>query len=144
LSKRVDLGDEIQAAASGDPRVRLMLRYIETHEIERYLMASDLVVLPYSEILNSGSAFLGLSFDRPILVPDAGALPELRGVVGNEWVRTYRGEIDAGALQQAITWVRQCPRAPRAPLEEFDWDRIGLKTLAAYQEIIRSRPLSFQ
>jgi beta-1,4-mannosyltransferase len=140
LSKRVDLGEEIQAAASADPRIRLVLRYIEANEIERYLMASDLVVLPYSEILNSGSAFLGLSFDRPILVPDAGALPELRRAVGKEWVRTYQGEIDACALQQAIIWARQCSRAPRAPLDEFNWERIGLKTLAAYQEIMRSTP----
>ncbi len=142
LSKRVDLGDEIRTAAAGDPRIRLVLRYIEGSEIETYLTASDLVVLPYNEILNSGSAFLGLSFDRPILVPDIGAMPELRRAVGEEWVHTYHGEITARALQQAINWARQSPRAQQAPLDEFDWDRIGLKTLAAYRDIIRFSPKS--
>ena len=144
LSKRVDLGEEIETAASADPRIRLILRYIEAYEIESYLTASDLIVLPYSEILNSGSAFLGLSFDRPILVPGVGALPELRRAVGDEWVHTYQGEIDTRALQQAINWVRECPRAHHAPLDEFNWERIGRNTLEAYQEIMRfkvdSRP----
>lgn len=138
LSKRVDLEDEILTAAADDPRIQLVLRYIEVEEIEIYLTASDLVVLPYNEILNSGSAFLGLSFDRPILVPGVGALPELRRAVGEEWVHTYEGRVDPSILGQAVNWARQRPRAARAPLDQFDWQRIAVQTLAAYEEVLHS------
>lgn len=137
ISKRVNMEEEIRTAAAGDSRIQLVLRYIEANEIESYLTASDLIVLPYNDVLNSGSAFLGLSFDRPILVPDVGALPELRRAVGEEWVHTYHGEIDTRALQNAMTWVRERPRAHQAPLDEFNWERIGRNTLAAYKDIVR-------
>lgn len=139
LSKRIDVRNDILMAAAGDPRVHLVLRYIEAEEIQIYLTAADLVVLPYAEILNSGSAILGLSFDRPILVPDMGALPELRQSVGREWVQTYRGDIDARTLKEAVAWVKSCRRAPKAPLHEFEWKPIGEQTLAAYRAVVRSR-----
>ncbi len=138
LSKRIDVENDVLTAAAGDPRVHLVLRYIEAEEIQIYLTAADLVVLPYAEILNSGSAILGLSFDRPILVPDMGALPELRQSVGKEWVQTYQGDIDARTLKDAVVWVKSCPRAPKAPLHEFEWKPIGEQTLAAYEAVVRS------
>jgi beta-1,4-mannosyltransferase len=138
LSKRIDVQTDILAAAGRDPRVHLVLRYIEAEEIQIYLTAADLVVLPYAEILNSGSAILGLSFDRPILVPDLGALPELRQSVGKEWVQTYRGDIDARTLKEAVAWVKSCRRAPKAPLHEFEWKPIGEQTVAAYRAIVGS------
>ena len=137
LSKRIDVGSDILKAAAEDPRIHLVLRYIEAEEIQIYLTAADLVVLPYAEILNSGSAILGLSFDRPLLVPDMGALSELRQSVGQEWVQTYRGDINARTLREAVAWVRRCPRAPKAPLHEFEWKPIGEQTLAAYRAVVR-------
>jgi beta-1,4-mannosyltransferase len=138
LSKRIDVRNEILMAAAGDPRVHLVLRYIEAKEIQIYLAAADLVVLPYAEILNSGSAMLGLSFDRPVLVPAIGALPELRRSVGDEWVRTYQEEIDTPTLRDALAWAESCPRGAEAPLDAFEWQAIGRKTLAAYNSIVRS------
>jgi beta-1,4-mannosyltransferase len=136
-SKRMEVTSEILEAAAGDPRVRLTLRYIEPNEIQLYLAAADLLVFAYSEILNSGSAILGLSFDRPILVPDLGAMPELRQSVGPEWVRLYHGGIDARSLREALVWARTTPRGPMAPLKQFDWQRIGEQTLDAYRTVLR-------
>lgn len=135
VNKRIDLHDAILQAAAADPRVRLVLRYIEPAEIQRYLAAADLLVFPYSEILNSGSAMLGLSFDRPILVPNLGAMPELCAAVGSEWVRVYDGEIDGRILQEALEWVRSAPRAAHAPLQRFDWTAIAAQTLDAYRSV---------
>jgi beta-1,4-mannosyltransferase len=138
LSKRVNLRNEIVSATGTDPRIILNLRYIPVSEIELYVTAADLIVLPYADILNSGSAILGLSFDRPILVPGIGAMPELRRCVGEEWVRTYHGEIDPRKLKEALAWAISCPRESKAPLEEFGWTAIGEQTLAAYQAIVHA------
>ncbi|HEY0463270.1 MAG TPA: glycosyltransferase, partial [Polyangiaceae bacterium] len=64
---------ELREAAAGDERVRFQLEYIESSKAQLYFRAADLVVEPYREILNSGTALLALSFDRPVLVPHHGA-----------------------------------------------------------------------
>lgn len=138
VSKRTGGEDEITAAAGGDPRIRLELRYIRPEEIQLFTLASDLMVFPYSEILNSGSAILALSYDRPVVVPNLGALPELRRLVGDAWVHGYEGDIDARILADAIAWASGTQRPAQAPLEQLDWQKIGDQTLAAYRAVLRN------
>lgn len=138
ISKRTGGGDEIVAAAASDPRIQLELRYIRPEEIQLYTLAADLMVFPYSEILNSGSAILALSYDRPIAVPNLGALPELRRMVGERWVLGYEGNIDGRILADALAWALNTARPPQAPLEPLNWPAIGGKTLEAYRQVIRN------
>ena len=77
-----------------------MLRYISDEETQIYLRASDLVVLPYRDILNSGSALLALSFDRPVWLPEGNLADDLRDVVGEAWV--YSGELTPNNLLNAL------------------------------------------
>ena len=63
-------------------------------------------MLPFSDIMHSGSAMLALSFNRPVLVPARGSLPELQMRVGSEWVRTYDGELTAAILKDAAAWAK--------------------------------------
>jgi glycosyltransferase involved in cell wall biosynthesis len=81
--------DDVLSACASDERVRIDFGHIPDERLQVYLRAADLVVLPYREILNSGSAVLALSFDRPVLLPALGAAPELQQLVGSRWVRTY-------------------------------------------------------
>src|SRR6185369_5537793 len=60
----------IDDIAAKDTRVVLRLEYIPPEEVTSYIRACDLMVLPFREILNSGSALLAASLDRPVLVPD--------------------------------------------------------------------------
>jgi beta-1,4-mannosyltransferase len=136
VGNRVNCEDEIRREAEGYPRVHLVLRYIEPSEIQVYLAAADILAFPYSDILNSGSAILALSHDRPILVPNLGALPELRAAVGEEWVCTYEGEISAEILRNALKWARTTRRHPRAKLDHLNWNQIAEQTLAAYKSVL--------
>jgi len=122
-------------AAAPDDRIQLHLRLIPEAEVQRFLLAADLVVLPYREIVNSGAALLALSFDVPVLVPAAGSLPELQHAVGTSWVRLYQGELTADVLRQAIVWARGAGRPDRAPLDAFAWDAIADATLAAFAAV---------
>ncbi len=109
----------IEEAVSGNAGIQLYLKFIDAAEMQLYLRAADLIVLPYKDILNSGSALLALSFDRPILVPNRGALGELFEEMGPAWVRLYAGELIPQTLRDAIFWVRDARvdnRSP-APLE---------------------------
>jgi beta-1,4-mannosyltransferase len=61
----------------GQNRVRFEPRFLSEEEIPVYLSTVDALVIPYSEILTSGSAMLGLSFGRPVIAPDLGGLRDM-------------------------------------------------------------------
>jgi len=129
------VGEAVISAASGDPSVQLHLRHVPAPEIQVHLLASDLIVFPYRDILNSSSALLALSFDRPILVPRLGAMAELRECIGAEWVATYEGDLTPRALAEAIEWARSTPRGRCETLDRLDWRAIALDTLSAFREV---------
>jgi len=125
---------EINEAAALNPSVMLFPKFVDRNDIQKILRATDLVVLPYKEILNSGSGMLALSFDRPILVPTMGAMAELREIVGSDWVRLYEGELRPEIICSAIDWTKARRLGPdvRAPLEPMNWDRIAELTIQAF------------
>jgi beta-1,4-mannosyltransferase len=130
---------QVRAVAAGDDRISLHLSFATDEEVQTVVRAADLVVLPYREVLNSGSAILALSLDRPVLVPDLGAMAELSQETGPEWVRTYGGQITSSVLGSAIAWAQSFDRAPKAPLAPFDWPGIGAATLEAYRRALLQR-----
>jgi beta-1,4-mannosyltransferase len=132
---------EIEEAARRDPRVRLDLQHLKRRELAAAHRAADLVALPYREILNSGSALLALSLDRPVLVPRLGALAELAESVGEAWVRCYDGPLTSAVLGEAIEWARCAPRSAHAPLEAFAWPQIARAHRQAYTEVIGTQHL---
>lgn len=134
-----DLRDEIERSAANDPRVRLRLQFVPAERVQVYLRAADLLVFPYRDIMNSGSALLALSFERPILVPDLGAMAELRDTVGEEWVRTYQGTLSAQTLIDAMAWATTTSRDTGKLLNQLEWSLIGRQTIEAYQFVTAQR-----
>jgi len=134
--------EEIVAGAGTDPRIRLDFGFVPDDEVQVYLRAADLVVLPYRDILNSGSAILALSFGVPVLVPSAGAMADLREVAGAEWVRTYEGDLTPAVLEAAMAWATGTIRSARPDLGPLEWDRIGQETRSAFETIRRQCPQS--
>jgi beta-1,4-mannosyltransferase len=138
--------ERIEDIAARDPRVLLQLKYITDAEVAAYVRAADLVVLPFREILNSGSAVLALSLDRPVLVPAKGAMMELQQFAGAEWVRLYSGELTSMTLQQHLDAAiegaarRGRCRALESGWAGLDWKDLAQLTLNAYQSVIGPAP----
>jgi glycosyltransferase involved in cell wall biosynthesis len=128
----------VLAAAEGDKRVITQLRLIPAAEVQVILRSADLVVLPFRDILNSGSALLALSFDRPVLVPDLGSMREIQQLVGDTWLRTYDGVLDENRLLTALDWALHTPRAEKPQLDGLDWSSIARRTLSAYNDLLRA------
>jgi beta-1,4-mannosyltransferase len=126
------IADEVRAAAAGDPRVCLRLEHVPEDDVQRYLRAADLVVLPFKEITNSASALLALSFDRPVLVPARGAMGELQTVAGRDWVCTYEGDLTPRILAAGLDWAAQRPPDGSPHLDALEWPLIARQTLALY------------
>jgi len=132
---------QIRRAADGDDRITLDLRFIPDHRIPVILGAADLVVLPYEDILHSGSALLALSFNRPVLVPNRGAMSELQRSVGDEWVNTYEGRLTPDDLRNALSWARSTDRSSEAPLADLEWENLAAQTVDLYQRVYREEPI---
>jgi beta-1,4-mannosyltransferase len=132
----------IEHIAARYNRVCLRLEYIPDADATSYIRASDLVVLPFREILNSGSAVLALSLDRPVLVPAKGAMMELQQFAGAEWVRLYSGELTSETLRQQLDAAIEgaAMRGRCSPLVAgwagLDWKDLAQLTLDAYHSVI--------
>lgn len=63
---------ELQQEA--DDTVRIDDTFIEKENVQYYFAAADLVVLPFLEIENSGSAILAMGFGKAIVAPQTGVL----------------------------------------------------------------------
>jgi glycosyltransferase involved in cell wall biosynthesis len=50
------------------------IRFIPDEEIELYFAAADVLVLPYTDIFQSGILFLGFGFGIPVIASDVGSL----------------------------------------------------------------------
>ena len=108
---------------------------IDAGDFQYFFRSSDVIVLPYQKILNSGAALLALSFNKPVVLPRTEALAELRDQVGPDWVSLYDGEFDASVLKEAALWLRKRTAPAVAPLDCYDWDVIAGKTIAFYSSL---------
>jgi glycosyltransferase involved in cell wall biosynthesis len=58
-------------------RVVLVPRFLADDEIQRHVVAIDALILPFREVLTSGSLILGLSFGIPVVAPRIGAVVDV-------------------------------------------------------------------
>ena len=128
------LGERIAATIQGDPRVSASLAYVPDDELAREIGEAELVVLPYTEIHNSGSVLLALSLDRPVLVPDAPTTAALQREVGENWVLLFQPPLSPDDVTESLARVRRRPTGDRPDLSARDWPAIGEQFAAVYRE----------
>jgi beta-1,4-mannosyltransferase len=71
--------ESLKQMANGDGRISLCLQHITDDDIQIFMNAADISVLPFSKILTSSSTMLAMSFGLPVIIPAIGCLPELIG-----------------------------------------------------------------
>jgi glycosyltransferase involved in cell wall biosynthesis len=126
---------EIKAAIGDDPRIQTKFEILTDAEMQLFTMACDLIVLPYKDILNSGSLLYALSCNRRVLAPKLGSLPELQRDVGADWVNLYEGEFDQAVLENGLVWARSADLG-NPNLADYEWNRIGEQTMEAYKSAL--------
>jgi beta-1,4-mannosyltransferase len=130
------LTEAILKEASADSRVRIAFEFVKNEDVSKFMQIADLVVLPYRAILNSGSALLALSFNRPILVPDLGSMGDLRNDFGSAWVQTFSGDLDAETLERSLDWAAQTRPAVCPMPDKYNWQSIRSETVRFYKQVI--------
>ena len=68
--------DKVRQFFAHTEQSHLHLGFIPDSMIGTYLLAADYLILPYTQVLTSGSLILGQSYGLPPIVPDTGLLGE--------------------------------------------------------------------
>ena len=119
--------------------VHLRLEFVPDDELQYYLNAADVFVLPYDEITNSGSALLALSFGLPILAPDLPYFRALRRRFGEDWVALYEGELDsdkvAGYLARHLEGEGGSCGRVAIDWEGYEWADIAPRVRGFFEDV---------
>ena len=118
----------------------LHTKFILHKDVEYYYSASDLVVLPYKKIYQSGVLMMTLSYERPALASNLPPLKEV--VIDNENGFLFKSE-DINDLAKKLNFIlsdkenlqRIQKNGSISINEKFNWDEIGRLTKKAYQTL---------
>ena len=138
--------DEVRARIGNNPESQgllLKIEYVPDEETEIYFKAADVLVLPYTEIFQSGVLFLGYSFGLPALVSDVGSLRDdvLEGDTGfvfaprdsEALARSIEMYFDSDLFRDlAVRRPAIIAHASAAP----SWDTVADATRRAYLELL--------
>lgn len=74
--KTDDIANLIRERAGSSEKIITKFEFIDMDNVQYYFNMANVLVLPYRNILNSGTVYLGLSFSLPIIAPRLGCIPE--------------------------------------------------------------------
>lgn len=90
----------IEEAVVADPRITARLEYVSDADLTEEIRQAQAVVFPYQKMHNSGATFAALGQGRRVLVPDNEVNADLAAEVGDDWILTFNGTIDADDLRR--------------------------------------------
>lgn len=129
-------GDELLTMYGEIPGVEWRLDF-QTNESTSHLFAeADLVVLPYKNMVNSGTLLLGLSLGKPVLAPSNAVTREIQDEVGDTWLHLYDGELSAKDLHDAVTQSCDALREGIPDLSLREWKLIGQNYSEVYRGLV--------
>lgn len=134
-----ELGALVRAACSGDERITSRLEFVADAVLAEEIYKSELVVLPYKEMHNSGAILVALSLARPVLAPRSSTNELLADEVGPGWVNMFDGELTEAILREALAQVRSARRSDLPQMGNRDWHVVGERHHLAYQQAVQNR-----
>jgi beta-1,4-mannosyltransferase len=125
----------------GQEGIHTWLHYVDDAELQYFMNACDVCVLPYRDITTSGAAILAFSFGKPVVAPALGGFPELvadgRGIV-------YDANVGDGllhALQQVRSGdMETAGRKALAWAREHEWRALAPRFMRIYESVLETNP----
>lgn len=128
------LGYEIENTCRVYEQIKTFIRFVPDDEIQTFMNASDVVVFPFLDILNSGSVILAMSFGKAVICPKMGSIPEIINHGGG----LLYNPIDPSGLSNTIVQALSSDLISMGlnnfnQVKSFDWKRIAESTCEVYQ-----------
>ncbi len=132
-----EIKNEISQKVTAAKHILFHESFVKDADLQLYLNCSDLVVTPYSNIFNSGSVFLNMSFYKPTLAPEIGIFPELREQAGKSLIKLYKDTLSDKNLEDAMLEVIEDTQLIKeTDLSMFDPQKIALETITFYNSLL--------
>jgi len=123
-------------------RISTILEFVPDDQIKVYMNAADVVVLPFTQTLNSSSAILAMGFGKPVISPRLGCLPSLLEETGN---LLYSPNDECGlsaSMESAIGKnMRQVGEANYQRIRPQNWQEVAKKTKEIYLRCLKNLAL---
>jgi D-inositol-3-phosphate glycosyltransferase len=121
------------------------IEFIPDSEIEVYFKGSDVLVLPYKDIFQSGVIFLGYNFGLPVIAADVGSLKEeiIEGTTGFAFRPEDPTDL-ARALEEYfesdlfVDLERRRPEIRHFATERHSWEVVSELTTGVYASLLGS------
>ena len=128
---------EIESLAAADDRIHFIPGFVSDPMIKGLYKLTHWAVLPYKDILNSGSAILALSLSCPVLVPNFPTMLELRSQIGTDLIRLISETGLSRALHECSS--HSSKGCEREHLKELEWPALSSCTHDFYTKILRKK-----
>lgn len=120
---------------------KLVLEHIPSSQIKFYFTAADVVILPYRDFTaQSAVGSTALSFAKPMVVSDAGGLPEL--VLNKEMVFEAGNPEDLASKLNLIFskkgLLQSLVRDSKKLKKKFSWGNISARIITLYESLFRA------
>lgn len=131
-----DVGTNILTHCGSDSRIRTILKFIPDEDIQVYMNAADVVVLPYKDILTSGAVVLSMSFGKTVIAPAVRCIADTLDNKAN-FLYSKNGSL-LEEMERALNTDRSIldnmGKYNLKNAEQFSWDKIAEKTCVVYTE----------
>ncbi len=134
------------AAEGAGERTIMRIEHIPDEDVEVYFKAADVLVIPYTQIFQSGVPFLAYSFGVPVIATDVGSLREDIAEGKTGFICRPRDPSDIARAVRVYRSSEMCrnPETARAKIREFandrySWTRVATITKAVYRRELGSR-----
>lgn len=133
------IGDELRELCNTTPQISCDLRFVPDRQLVWEVTSSQLVVLPYKHMENSGAIFVALSLSRPVLAPRTAENELLEKEFGDSWIRLYTGGLTPAILREAIEWSSN-DRPPGPEMDARTWQNVARAHYQVYAAITGHGP----
>jgi glycosyltransferase involved in cell wall biosynthesis len=132
-----DFLDSLTELVHGSPRIKILDGFVTDEKVPLFFSAANVVVLPFHDVLTSGSLLLAMSYGKAVIAPRFGAIAEMLGSA-DDFLYDPR---DSKGLRNAIEHTARVTLGPleartQRVCDRLDWGPLGNMTLAAYREAI--------
>ncbi len=126
--------EQLLRSADGVDGIRIHANFISADRVPVFFSAADVVVLPFSSILTSGSVVLAMTYARPVIAP---RFPALAETLGDATDLLY-DIADAEGLRRSFEQSACIPLSPlrvkaQRACTRLDWARVAELTAQAYR-----------
>ncbi|MEM3566643.1 MAG: glycosyltransferase [Candidatus Bathyarchaeia archaeon] len=128
-------------------RCIVKMEHTPDEEVQVYMNAADIGILPYKEVTTSGAVLLFQSFGKTVIVPD---LPSIKEVLGDSGIYYKQGdmeEMEAAIIKSLILGKKQVRLLGRKAYEralKMDWNYIAHLTSKFYKKLLGYRDENFK